>query len=300
MTLLLAILCLGGLYGQENDTTYWNQAAVGTIGFTNTGYSTYWQAGALPSQSILANFSASADYKKDKLDWQNDLDLAYGLLRQGLDAPFLKNADRIELTSKLGYELAKKLLLSAQLNFRSQFDQGFEFDSNFPTNVDSATLISRFLSPAYLNFGVGFDYQPFENFSIYYTPLNSKVTIVTDESLRNRYIPQEITTGAARYELGSNLTVKFRREIFENVLFKTNANFFANYLQDFGNIDINWETLTTAKVNNWLAINFATNLIYDNDVQFVIERDPEGNVLKEGPRTQFQHILSVGLTYNFL
>ncbi|MEO0894895.1 MAG: DUF3078 domain-containing protein [Bacteroidota bacterium] len=287
-------------FAQEKDTTYWKNGAVGTIGFTNTGYSTYWQAGALPSQSILANFVANAYYKKAKNSWENDLVLAYGLLRQGQDAPFLKNADRIEFTSKYGYKLAEKLLASTQLNFRSQFDDGFEFDPNFPTNVDSATLISRFLSPAYLNLGVGLDWQYDEHLSIYYAPLNAKVTIVSLEELRPRYIPQDITTGAARFELGSNLTIKYNREVAKNVLFKTTANFFANYLQNFGNIDVNWETLTTAKVNNWLAVTFATNLIYDDDIKFVIETDEQGNPTKTGPRTQFQHILTIGLTYTFI
>lgn len=299
---LFAMMFFGAGFAQEKDTTYWKQGAVGTIGFTNTGYSTFWQAGALPSQSILANFNANAYYKKAKVSWQNDLALAYGLLRQGSgeDNSFLKNADRVEFTSKLGYKLAEKLLLSSQLNFRTQFDQGFEFDKNFPTNVDSATLISRFLAPAYLNLGIGLDYQYDDHLSIYYAPLNGKVTIVSDTGLRARYIPQSITTGPARFELGSNLTIKYNREVFENVQFKTIANFFANYLQDFGNIDVNWETLTTAKVNSWLAINFATNLIYDDDIKFVIERDAEGNATKTGPRTQFQHILSVGLTYTFI
>ncbi|MCI4666579.1 MAG: DUF3078 domain-containing protein [Bacteroidia bacterium] len=301
-SILIAMMLLGVTFAQENDTTYWKKGAVGTIGFTNTGYSTFWQAGALPSQSILVNFNANAYYTKDKISWQNDLALAYGLLRQGEadNTPFLKNADRIEFTSKLGYKLAKKLLLSTQLNFRSQFAPGYEFDPAFPTNVDSANLISRFLSPAYLNLGVGLDYQYDEHLSIYYAPLNAKVTIVSDENLRALYIPQDITTGPTRFELGSNLTVKYNREVFENVQFKTVANFFANYLQNFGNVDVNWETLTTAKVNSWLAINFATNLIYDDDIKFVIERDEEGNATKTGPRTQFQHILSVGLTYTFI
>jgi hypothetical protein len=68
---------------------------------------------------------------------------------------------------------------------------------------------------------------------------------------------------------------------------------------DFGVIDVNWETLTTAKVNDWFAVNFATNLIYDKDIRFDI-RDENGNVTGQEPRVQFQHVLTIGLTYTFL
>ncbi|MEL6132056.1 MAG: hypothetical protein AAFR59_01690 [Bacteroidota bacterium] len=94
------------------------------------------------------------------------------------------------------------------------------------------------------------------------------------------------------------MTVKFKEELVKNVLFQSTANFFANYLQNVGNVDVNWETLTTMKVNDYLAVSFATNLIYDDDILFDIDRDGDGTVDGKGPRTQFQHILTVGLTYN--
>ncbi|MEL6132055.1 MAG: DUF3078 domain-containing protein [Bacteroidota bacterium] len=182
--LMIIILGLGSsLLAQDDnqDTTYWKAGGVANIGFSNTGYSTYWQAGALSSQAISGRLNAFLNYEK-KGKWTNELALAYGLLRQGREGVFLKNEDRIEFTSKYGTPLAEKLLLAAQLNFRTQFDQGFEFDPAFPTNEDSATLISRFLSPAYLNLGIGLDYQPNEIISFYYTPLNAKITIVSDEN----------------------------------------------------------------------------------------------------------------------
>ncbi|GAB4406950.1 MAG: DUF3078 domain-containing protein [Bacteroidia bacterium] len=297
------VLGLGLLQAQDADTSAWKKGGIASLGFTNAGFSTYWQAGGLPSQSALARVSMNAYYKDAKQSWQNDLVLAYGLIRQGSgENSFIKNEDRIELTSKYGYNFSPKMLISGQLNFRTQFAPGFQFNAQAPMSVPEDT-ISNFLAPAYLNFGLGVDWQPTSNISIYYTPVNSKVTIVTIEEFRPIYIPQDITTGAVRYELGSNLTVKLQQELAKNVNFKSTANFFANYLENFGNIDVNWETLTTAKVNNWLAVSFATNLIYDDDVKFeIVKDDPAtpGNEQFLGPRTQFQHILSLGITYTFI
>ena len=298
----VALLFVGGaLQAQEADTSYWTYGAVGTAGFTNTGQTVYWQAGGINSQSLAGRIDANAYFQKDKVQWQNDLVLALGAVRQGTtdEARFIKNQDRIELTSKVGRNLSDKLLLTGLAGFRTQFLPGFVFPANQPTVTPSDT-VSNFLSPAYLEFGVGLDYQPSEDFSIYYSPVTSKVTIVSIEEYRPLYIPQDVTTGPVRYEIGSKLGVRYRKEIAKNILFATNANFFTNYLQDFPTVDVNWETVTTAKVNDWFAVTFATNLIYDKDIVFNLV-DANGTLTGEtGPKTQFQHVLSIGLTYAFL
>lgn len=283
---------------QEPDTA-WKKGGVFSLSFTNSGYSNYWQAGGIPSLAIGARVSTFANFIEGNHNWQNDLDLVLGTIRQGKDGDFIKNDDRIELNSKYGYKVAEKLLVSGLLNFRTQFLEGFKFDGGAATLTPIDT-ISAFFSPAYLNFGIGIDYQPSENLSIYYTPINSKLTIVSNEAYRPIYIPQDITTGAVRYELGSLMAVKYRRQVMENILFSSKANFFTNYLEKFGNIDVNWETLTTMQVNKYIAVSFATNLIYDDDIKFDIDDNEDGVAEGKGPRTQFQHVLSVGFTYNFL
>ena len=300
----IVLLSLGNSQAQDllaKDTSYWTQSGVMVLGFTNTGYSTYWQAGGLPSQSVLGRIDVGATYNRDRNSWENELVLAYGLLRQGQgdSIPFIKNEDRIELNSKYGFKFNEKLLASANFNFRTQFAPGFTINAKQPTAIPTDT-ISDFLSPAYLNFGVVLDFKPAKDVSLYYSPVNSKVTIVSNENFRPLYIPQDITTGAVRYEIGSNLIVQLKRLIAENVVFQTKATFFANYLNNFGNVDVNWTTLTTAKVNDWLSVSFSTNLIYDDDIRFDLI-DENGNATGgTGPRTQFQHILNIGLTYNFL
>jgi hypothetical protein len=308
LLMLMALSALGMLAQgtTEEDTSYWEKGGVLSLGFTNTGYSEYWQAGGLPSQSLLVQINLFLNHEKGRNNWENDLNMSYGLIRQGSgpvdSVPFIKNQDRIELSSKYGYRFQKNLLLATNLNFRTQFAPGFRVNPDQPTALPTDT-ISDFLAPAYLNFGVGLDFKPSKNFSVYYSPVNSKVTIVTNENFRATYIPipeGDTVAPGVRYELGSNLTIKLRHELAQNITFSTTGNFFANYLENFGNIDVNWETLTTAKVNNWLAVTFTTNLIYDDDIRFEIVDEQGASLGYQGPRTQFQHVLSIGLTYNFL
>ncbi|MEO0470892.1 MAG: DUF3078 domain-containing protein [Bacteroidota bacterium] len=292
------LLMIGSLSAQDAPAdTAWKTGGVASLGFTNTSLSTYWQAGGINARSFIARVNLFANYKEAKTSWQNDLALEYGAISQGAnDNPFIKNADRIELNSKYGYGLTEKLFLSSLLNFRTQFADGFTFDANSPTTIPADT-VSDFFAPAYLNFSVGLDYQPNDKLTIYYSPVNSKMTFVGVEEFQPIYNPEG---DGFRYELGSLLRVGFKDEIAKNIIFQSTANFFSNYLENPGNIDVNWETITTAKVNDWLAVTFTTNLIYDDDIKFALVDDNGAATGATGPRTQFQNVLAIGLTYQFL
>lgn len=279
---------------QEADTSYWKTGGVFNANFANTGFGSYWQGGGIKSVTIIGLLNVFASYEQDKSTWENTLDLAYGNARQG-DQPFLKADDRIDFNSKYGYKIAKKVSLSSLLNFRTQFAPGFAFTDN---DFENGKLISRAFAPAYLNLGVGLDYKPNEGLSIYYSPLNGKVTIVGVDSLRTRYMPEEFADQSTRFELGSFLKVQYRKKIMENVTFQTKADFFTNYLSNFGNVDINWENLINMQVNKYLVVSFFTHTIYDDDIRFDLF-DEGGNAIGTGPRTQFKRTLGVGFTYAF-
>ncbi len=291
----LAILfSLSVSVAQDADTSYWKTGGVFNANFSNTGFSDYWQGGGINSVTVIGLLNVNANYKKDKASWENTLDLAFGNSRQG-DKPFLKADDRIDLNSKFGYGLSEKLSMSSLLNFRTQFAPGLEFTNN---DFDNGKLISKIFSPAYINLGVGLDYKPSKNFSLYYAPVNGKVTIVALDSLRPRYVPEEFFDKAARFELGSFLKIQYRQKIMENVTFQTKADLFTNYLQNFGNVDINWENLLNLQVNKFLVVTFFTHMIYDDDIKFDIQ-DVDGNIIGKGPRMQFKRTLGVGFTYAF-
>lgn len=289
------------------DTSYWESSGVGTLNFTNTGYSTYWQAGGTNSLAITGLLSFNFDFDRAKHSWQTSIDLAYGTIRQGqVEADSLRSwqkaDDRLDLQTKYGFKLNKKLRFGILAGLRTQIASGFAIDQTSKRELrDSVT--SRAFAPAYLNFNLGIDFQPTKSLSIYYSPINSKMTFVGDEALAAFYIPVDDNgdVNTFRYELGSYLNVKYRKdELFKNVSFQVKADFFSNYLLNPQFIDVNAETLFSLKVNDWLTTSFFTNLIYDHDVQFNLV-DEEGTPTGEqGDAVQFKHVLSVGITYKFL
>lgn len=286
-----------GLAPQEAEKdTLWDLG--GTLGFNVTqSYFENWAAGGQNSFSFTALTSLFAKYQKDRHSWETTLDLAYGQLSQSTNRP-IKTDDRIDLTSKYGYKSANKnFYYSALFNFRTQFRPGFEIEDGREVGMK----ISDFLAPAFSIFSLGIDYKPNKKFSALVSPLTLKTTVVNVDRLATEY---GLDAGDnVRFEPGAFVKVAYQDDIFENVNLNTRIDLFSNYINNPENIDINWETLITLKVNSWLSTTITTQLIYDDDI-IIGQQAPiigEGGEVIEpgtsgGPRTQFREVLAIGLT----
>jgi hypothetical protein len=270
----------------QSDTTYWDNGAVLNINFSQVDL-TNWNGGGQSSISVggLTNFRSN--YSKDKNAWDNRLDMAYGLLRQGdSDAPFVKTDDNIILTSKYSRQLKKRIFISGIIDFRTQFDEGLNDDNQ---------VISRFMAPGFLLANIGISYRYKKIFRMTFSPLSSKSTFVMDDSLS--------TVGAYgvnpgekyRFQGGINFASSFQKDIWENVILSTNLNLFADY-EKLGNIDVNWETALNFKINKFLSASYSTQLIYDDDIKSkeVIVNEATGET-RNVAVVQFKSVMNIGL-----
>lgn len=283
----------------------WKKGGIGAINFAQSSF-TNWAAGGENALSATALLSVYANYKKDKTTWDNTLDLAYGMIQSG-KAPLRKNEDKIDFSSKYGRHIKEtKLYYSALVNFKSQFDVGY----NFP---DDTTVISRFLAPAYVLGAIGFDYKPNDYLSLFVSPVTSKTTIVADQKLADvgayGVAKAEYDTAGVkikdgqmvRSEFGGYLRFTFKKDIFKNVNFATKLELFSNYLNNPQNIDVNWENIVGLKINKYLSASISTNMIYDHDIPVPVTEDDANGlpVTRTGPRLQFKQVLAVGFSYKF-
>ena len=109
----------------------------------------------------------------------------------------------------------------------------------------------------------------------------------------------------SRFELGGYLRWNITFDVMENVSWTHQLDLFSNYLNQPGNIDVNWTGLLELKVNEFLRTTVSTHLIYDDDV--VLEKEPARTEVVDGvtttipavtgPGTQFKEVLSIGLSY---
>lgn len=246
-----------------------------------------------------------ANYKSDKTNWDNNLDLVYGVIKIG-KTNVQKSDDKIEFTSKFGQYASNNWYYAALLNFKTQFDVGY----NLP---DDSTIVSHFMAPATTLGALGLDYKSKDkSLSFFVSPLTGKVTIVNDQRLADagafgvqaaEYDSASFKTkdGAIiRYEFGGFLKMTFKKDIFKNVNLQTKLELFTNYLNHPENIDVNWETILTMKINRFLSCTVNTQLIYDHDIPVPFDRDVNGvKVPDTGPRLQFKEVLAVGIAYKF-
>lgn len=266
---------------------------------------TNWAAGGNNSISVGSLVSLAAKYKKGKITWDNNLDLAYGVIKQGSNKKWWKNDDRIQFTSKFGRKAFDKFYYSALGDFRTQFAPGY----NYPND---SIYISKFLAPAYGIVALGLDYKPNSKFSLFVAPISGRFTIVNDDSLARHgafgvqkeirdpndgKITQNYKTH--REEFGAYLKGMYNTKVMENVTFATTLELFTDYLvTHFGNIVVNWTTLTTFKVNKFISATLTTQLIYDNDIKVLRNYGgPKNGTF--GPDIQFKEVLSLGFSYNF-
>ena len=270
-----------GMTAQEVQyTTYWKKNGDFTVNFSQVSFSN-WAAGGKNSVSGVALFNYGANYLKDRLSWDNSLNLGYGLLKEGSDE-LIKSEDKMEFNSKAGYRMApeSKWFFSGLLGFRSQFANGYKYP-------DTDNRISALFAPAYLNFALGADYKPSDRFSLFLSPLGSKFTFVADDVLAPLF---GLETGKnMRAELGGTLRSELKLPLVTNVDMVAALGLFSNYLEKPQNVDVNWDLRINMKINKFLSANLITNMIYDDNIKI----DGKNSLV------QWKQLFGVGFSYKF-
>lgn len=288
--LLSVVTCFG--QDDKTETKNWDKGVTTSLNFSQVAFSN-WAAGGVNSISFNGFVKAFANYNKDKSHWLNNIDLEYGLIRTS-DIDYLKKSnDKIYLESKYGYDLAKKWRLTATFNFLSQLTNGYDYtilDDN-----GNFKLLSGFMSPGYIQFGVGFDYLPVDYFTINLSPLMSRLTVVTIPELRTKY--GNVADQVVRFGLGAQVGFDFNKEIFKNVTLQTSAKAFFDYLDKQGyNPVVNWDLAIVMQINKFMAANIGTSLIWDKNVLVL---DTDGDGVYDKSALQFKELLGVGFTFSF-
>lgn len=259
-----------------------------------------WASGGQSSISSTGLGNGFINYKSGKISWDNTLDLAYGIIKEG-KSKLRKSDDKIDFSSKLGYQTSKNWNLSVLLGAKSQFTDGY----NYPND---SVIISRFAAPAYFILALGMEYKPSDVFTCFLSPLTGRLIWVNDKKLADSgafgvekatldALGNVVTEGKRlRYEMGGYIKAQFKKDIVTNVNLQSKLELFSNYLETPENVDINWEVLLTMKVNSFLSASISTQLIYDDNTDISIDKNNDGVVDAIGPRVQFKEVLSVGLS----
>lgn len=261
LTLLLSVAFAS--VGQTSADTTWRRSFSAGVNVNQAAFSDNWKAGGVSSIALQTFLNSRADYKWEKISWDNALDLQYGLLKNKGEG-MRKSADRLYLDSKYGYSFASHWNAFVSANFLSQFAKGYQYDVD---DAGNNRLISNFFSPAFLTFALGAEYRPTPNFSLRLSPFAPRFTFLLDDGVaQNERYGVPLGDKVRMEWLAAMVQADYKKTIMENVDLKLNYNAFINYKQlAFKKVDHRLNLVLAAKVNKYINVNLMGNLLYDHD-----------------------------------
>lgn len=223
--------------------------------------------------TTLLNYNLN--HRKGKITWNNYFDIALGFQNASSFGRFRKIDDRIDITSKYGYQFSKKWYAAVLGNFNSQTLAGYNY-------TDTVNIkISNLLTPGKILLSAGIDFRPDKTFTLFVSPITSRFILKTDNDF---YMVDKfgVPPNHKSYtELGSFATAKYTKKISPWAFYTGRLDLFSNYKRNPENVDLFFTNLVTMKFNKWLATNISVDMVYDDDVL---------------QKTQLKEILGIGLT----
>jgi len=241
----------------SRDTTGWTVKGNFGVNFTSIGLSN-WSGGGNNATSILGLLNFTANYHSQTFSCDNAVELGYGLTWVSPDPNARKSDDRIIIISKAGLVATENLNWTGLLDFRTQFTLGEDYTK--PVGSDMRKL-STIFAPAFLTLALGAEWEPTKYMSVLVAPITGRIVMVGDPELSLRGSFGVAPGQTTLVELGALVNFQLKRDIWENVNLATRLNIFAPY-RNFTAPVVNWENIIILKVNKFLNVSLAGDVIY--------------------------------------
>lgn len=287
----------------KDTTSYWKNSNVLGFDLSEIAFMN-WSAGGNSSISGLLKGNFVRKYETENVKWLNELILRYGVNKQdGVEVR--KTDDVFQLNSTFGYrkDTISNWYSSAKFNFNTQFTNGYAYP-----NTDDA--ISKPFAPAYLFLGIGTEYiNRKEKISVYISPFTTKSTFVLDQRLANQGafgvdkavydVDGNLISKGKKHktELGVLVSTAYKKEVIKNIVLDNRLSLYSDYINRFGNIDVDWQMQLNLTVNEYVKANIGLHMIYDDDIK--AKEEINGEQVIVGPKLQLKQALGIGIIYNF-
>jgi len=272
---ILFVAFAGQTFSQETvdkKDTLWTPNGVVGINLSQVAFSN-WAQGGQNSLSFTFFSNFGIDYIGDPWKWKNKLRFAYGRTKLGNEG-YRTNDNEIFFESTLIYQLGWAVSPYAGVTARTSVTKGFNYD------VVPLLQIVDFFDPLYLTEGFGFIYDRIPNFS-------SRLGIGFKQTFADKfalmYSDDPTTTEIEKFnnETGIESVTEYSWSFMENMNYSTYLRLFGRF-EDLSVWDVRWDNVITAKVNEYVNVNFNVLVIYDVD---------------ETLKTQVKEALLLGISY---
>lgn len=271
---LLYLVFTAGLYAQTDSLpqNQWIPIGVAGINLNQVSLSNWTQGGEnAVSFTLLGNFGLN--YFSDPWQFKNNLKLAYGRTKLGSD-DFRTNDNELYLETILSRAIGLAVDPYVSNTIRSVIANGYKYD-------DSTFQTAAFFDPGYITQSIGFIYNKLKNFS-------TRLGIGFQETITDqfRYYSDDPETQdeieSFKFDTGIESVTEIEQAVMENMFIKSSLRLFSRF-NSMDVWDVRWDNTLTAKVNNFVNVNFNFLLIHE---------------ISQTRRTQLKEALQLGLTYN--
>ena len=269
--LILNILGQEKAVDSTNVKNNWTKSGNFTFLGNQSSYS-YWTAGGQTSISGTIKIDYDFNFENNGWNWDTKVITAYGLNSIGGSKYLKKTDDRFEINSLLGKKFTNNLIgnwsYSSFINFKTQWTKGYRYRKN-SNGEEERSELTRFFSPAYLQIGIGLYWRKSKDLWVNFAPVTGRLIIVNKfftENLQDGKQYFGVNKGSnSRFELGASLRSYFKFEFIENVEISNRLSLYSDYLENSGNIDLDYTINTSMKINKHLTTNLILQFIYDDN-----------------------------------
>ena len=220
-----------------------------------------WAQGGSNNIAVTGSSLFKATYKQNKFTFDTSLNTRFGQAKIDGDG-VRKTDDKLEFRNRLSYELRHNHLdinLFGSINFRTQFDRGFDYDKG-PGGTD--LYISNFMAPGYLTENIGLSFVPAKDLALE-IGMALQQTFITKEELRASYKfdPDE----SVRNEGGVTLAATYVMRIAENLSLNTSLETFTGVSKSIKSTDFIFKNQITGRINSFMNAGLRFDVAYDDD-----------------------------------
>ena len=253
-----------------------------------------------------------ANYRNDRTLWTNNLSILYAIQRTGAgkttldpgsdeNEPFEKSIDEVRLTSNYGFQTKENSnwYYSGDFTLLTQLTPSYLGNYLSPA-VAGDMPTSKFMSPGIITLAPGLKYVPNDNFSLFLSPISSRMIIVSSDDiaaipgfpenergLHGNPWRSETDFDNMDYQFGASIAAIYQKKVANDRLaILSDLILYTDYLDSpFTHTAVDWRNELAFNIWKGLMLSFNLNLFYDHNIPVQITDLDEAGGLKIDPNT---------------
>jgi hypothetical protein len=250
----------------------WNLTGVVGVNLSQTAFSN-WAQGGSNSLAYAAYTNLGGLYYNFPWKWKNRLSVTYGRTKlEGSDYRTSENDIYFESVASRNIGWAVDPFVS--VTFRSAVTKGYDY-----SNPDSSVQIVDFFDPGYVSEAIGFTYD--QNKII-----TTRLGLAFQQTFADRFTgytddPETPEIEKFKFDTGLESVTEVKYEFLPNMNYYSFLRLFSRF-NSLDVWDVRWENIVTAKVNDYINVNFAVTVLHE---------------ISQTRKTQVREALMLGFSY---